>query len=71
MCEICICCQILAAARKLEDEAEWSYTMGASFIEVYNQGLRDLLTQGANIADQNAIKHDPNGGHTTVSGAPS
>ncbi|GIL75026.1 hypothetical protein Vretimale_2510 [Volvox reticuliferus] len=61
--------QILANARKLEEEAEWAYTMHASCIEVYNQTLRDLLSQGTTIQDNNAIKHDFTGGHTTVSGA--
>ncbi|GIL47931.1 hypothetical protein Vafri_4549 [Volvox africanus] len=61
--------QILANAQQLEEEAEWAYTMHASCIEVYNQTLRDLLSQGTTIQDNNAIKHDLAGGHTTVSGA--
>lgn len=44
--------------------------MEASFIEIYNNTLRDLLADGAGrVLDQNAIKHDPHGGHTTVAGA--
>eukprot|EP00983_Pelagomonas_calceolata_P113361 1159973-Pelagomonas_calceolata.AAC.15 len=44
--------------------------MEASFVEVYNNSLRDLLG-GPNapfINDQSAIKHDSNGGHTHVAG---
>ncbi|KAI8468897.1 MAG: kinesin-domain-containing protein [Monoraphidium minutum] len=55
---------------------EWEYSLEASFIEVYNNTLRDLLADGAarnpeagRISDANAIKHDPAGGHTTVAGA--
>ncbi|GLC68742.1 hypothetical protein PLESTF_000730300 [Pleodorina starrii] len=61
--------KILATAQKLEQEAEWSYGMGACFIEVYNQTLRDLLSGGAVLQENNAIKHDPSGGHTVVAGA--
>ncbi len=64
--------QVLAAARKLEEQSEWQYSMEASFIEIYNNQLRDLLhggpSSGAYINDLHAIKHDPDGGHTIVSG---
>lgn len=59
--------QILASAQQLEEEAEWTFAMKASFIEVYNQGLRDLLSKSAEMPD-NAIKHDAHGGHTVVQG---
>ena len=38
--------------------------------QVYNNMLRDLLAgpSAGYINDQNAIKHDPAGGHTTVVG---
>ncbi len=46
--------------------------MEASFIEIYNNQLRDLLGTGpaasSYISDQHAIKHDPDGGHTIVAG---
>lgn len=65
--------QILSQARKLEEQAEWSYSMEASFIEIYNNQLRDLLGGGPGgaatyINDLHAIKHDPDGGHTVVAG---
>ncbi|KAG2494752.1 hypothetical protein HYH03_006997 [Edaphochlamys debaryana] len=64
--------KILSTARKLEEQAEWSYSMEASFIEIYNNQLRDLLggTSGPSsyINDLHAIKHDPDGGHTIVAG---
>ena len=58
--------QILEAASKLE-ESGWQYSMEASFIEVYNETLRDLLAEGRNprdagkVLDNNAIKHLPDG----------
>lgn len=65
--------QVLETAAKLESQ-EWQYTLEGSFIEVYNNTLRDLLADtsrdkdAGRITDQNAIKHDSNGGHTTVAG---
>ena len=54
-------------AAKLQEQ-EWEYDMQASFVEIYNNSMRDLLGSGTYISDQNAIKHDPGGGHTTVVG---
>ena len=61
--------QILQTATELQEQ-EWEYTMEASCIEIYNNQLRDLLAgpSAPYINDQNAIKHDPSGGHTTVVG---
>ena len=58
--------QILEAASKL-GESGWEYAMEASFIEVYNETLRDLLAEGRNprdagkVLDNNAIKHMADG----------
>lgn len=62
--------QVLTTARVLQQQAEWEYSMEASFIEVYNNALRDLLggSQTPYINDASAIKHDSTGGHTTVQG---
>ena len=67
---------VLARAEALRRQ-EWEYTLEASFIEVYNNTLRDLLADGAarsaeagRLPDANAIKHAPGGaGHTVVAGA--
>lgn len=61
--------KILQTASQLEDQ-EWEYNMEASFIEIYNNQLKDLLggPSAPYISDQNAIKHDAAGGHTTVVG---
>lgn len=64
---------ILAAAARL-GAAGWEFRMEATFIEVYNEALRDLLaepdrgpgaTGGARVLDSAAIKHDPDA-HTQV-----
>lgn len=62
--------KILETVQKLEDQ-DWQYRLEASFIEVYNNSLRDLLADkdGGRISDQNCIKHDSQGGHTLVMGA--
>ena len=66
---------ILGRVEALQQQ-EWEYKLEASFIEVYNNTLRDLLADGAarspeagRITDANAIKHDAAGGHTVVAGA--
>ena len=63
------CLQILEAASKL-GKSGWEYAMEASFIEVYNESLRDLLGEGRNprepgkVLDNNAIKHMADGKST-------
>ena len=45
----------------------WEYQLEASYVEVYNETLRDLLAagntkrDGAKLLDASAIKHDASG----------
>lgn len=56
--------QILEAVAVLHEQG-WEYELHASFIEVYNETLRDLLAPGGRdagrITDQNAIRHSAEG----------
>ena len=60
--------KILAQAQKLRTGG-WEFRLEACFVEIYNEGLRDLLVDGGNggqALDQNAIRHDQHA-HTQVS----
>ena len=53
--------QILDEVERLREQG-WQYVLEASFVEVYNETLKDLLAEGrgrdaGKITDQNAIKH--------------
>ena len=53
--------QILDEVERLKEQG-WQYQLEASFVEVYNETLKDLLAEGrgrdaGKLTDQNAIKH--------------
>ena len=69
--------KIISTVSRLEEQG-WEYSLEASYIELYNEQLRDLLVESSNmpsrreagrITEANPILHAPNGGHTTVVGA--
>lgn len=69
--------KIISTVSRLEEQG-WEYSLEASYIEVYNEQLRDLLAdtsgsvnrrEAGKITESNPIQHAPSGGHTTVLGA--
>ena len=57
--------QILETVKILGEQG-WEYDLEASYIEVYNEALRDLLAEGkgpdvGRITVANAIKHGASG----------
>lgn len=59
--------QIYYTANKLKEKG-WSYVMEASFLEIYNENIRDLLGASLNIEKKHEIKHNHQNGATTVTG---
>lgn len=59
--ERCVCVQIFATAAKLQLRG-WEFKMEASFLEIYNETIRDLLS---NQNQKLEIKHSADG-TTTV-----
>ena len=53
-------------ASKINEVKGWSYKMKASYVEIYNETIRDLLAPGAGHSEAHKIIHE--NGSTTISG---
>lgn len=61
--------QIGVYKRQLEERGEWRYSLRVSYVEIYNENIRDLLrSPNATAEPKLDIKHDAQG-HVHVSGA--
>lgn len=58
---------VLQAAERLGAKG-WAFEMQASYVEIYNEQIRDLLRPGSAHSDKHSIVHGANG-VTEVSGA--
>lgn len=57
--------QIFSSAEELRQKG-WQFDMEASFLEIYNENLRDLLVDPKKAAASLEIKHVPNSSRTVV-----
>lgn len=61
--------QIFEFSRKLGNEKGWEFSMSVTYIEIYNETIRDLLGNPNNSQIKHEIKHDSTKGKTTVTEA--
>ena len=52
--------KVVQTAEALKSKG-WEYSMEACYIEIYNEGIRDLLQPGTAHSDTYSIKHNPSG----------
>ena len=53
--------KIVEASSKLKAKRGWEYSMSASYVEIYNEQIRDLLQPGSWHSEKHTIKHNPGG----------